>query len=154
MIEQFFKTFYHLKYISQKEFSLSKLIEKDFFRIKFIELLSKMHSKIENKLKRSFETIYENDQYCFNGTDCEKLILSILRKIVCFLHTDKSVDEAKFNKIHIDYMKLLMQKMIQTHEKYEKQTLNDTSSIHIPLHRALTILIFSYFKFDFENITS
>ncbi|KAL4461517.1 hypothetical protein ABPG74_016141 [Tetrahymena malaccensis] len=154
VVEQFFKTFYHLKYISQKEFSLSKLIEKDIFRQKYVEILSKMHYKIDCKLKRKFETIYETESYYFNACDCEKLMISILRRIISYLHSEKKNDQNYFNKIHIDYMKLIMKNIIETTDKYEKQQLSDISSIHIPLHRALIILIMSYFKFDFDKINS
>ncbi|EAR98722.2 N-recognin zinc finger protein (macronuclear) [Tetrahymena thermophila SB210] len=154
VVEQFFKTFYHIKYISQKEFSLSKLIEKDIFRQKFVEILSKMHYKIDSKLKRKFETIYSTDSYFFNACDCEKLMISILRRILSYLHSEKKNDQNYFNKIHFDYMKLIMKKIIETTEKYEKQQLSDISSIHIPLHRALIILVMSYFKFDFDKVNS
>ncbi|KAL4469920.1 hypothetical protein ABPG72_006560 [Tetrahymena utriculariae] len=152
VVEQFFKTFYHVKYISQKEFSLSKLIEKDIFRQKFVEILSKMHYKIDSKLKRKFETIYSTEAYYFNACDCEKLMISILRRILSYLHSEKKEQQNYFNKVHFDYMRLIMKKIIETTDKYEKQQLSDISSIHIPLHRALIILVMSYFNFDFDKV--
>ncbi|EGR34850.1 hypothetical protein IMG5_000780 [Ichthyophthirius multifiliis] len=149
--EELFKNaFQHVKYMTFRNKSIDYFIQNEDFQVKLTEVCQKIHFRAKFLLpKIPLDAFFDNVKELQRAVEAELLIQESFMNIVYYLFQLDNIEKKK--KLYFSLIGKIMDQILGNSANTHALNIQ-FSSINIPLHRVLVLLLFCYFQLDWDNV--